>query len=309
MLDSLRALTVGAVLLGVSFAGPHAALAQADPTEAVRAALKGVADAFNKHDAAAFAAAWSEDAVYADPEGGVELAGREAIRAWYAQVFQDQPTAALKADVSGVELQGDSHAFVRGTAEVTAEGAEPDRTSFLAELVKEGDHWLIASVEEDDPDPLTDLDWLVGDWKDDREGSSIESTFAWDGGGRFLVRKYTVADEDGEKRTGTQYIVGDAASGRLRSWVFDSEGAVAEGDWAAKDDHWAIHWTATLADGSEASATQIVKPVDEDTFEVKWSDIDVDGDMRPSTEPVTVRRVATAAPAAAPPSAEGAKHE
>jgi hypothetical protein len=47
--------------------------------------------------------------------------------------------------------------------------------------------------------------------------------------------------------------------------------------------------TATLPDRRIASATQVLKPIDEDAFEVKWSDIDVDGDMRPSTDPVTVR--------------------
>lgn len=257
----------------------------------MRQALAGLAQAFNKHDAAAFAALWVEDAIYTDPVGGVQLDGRPQIQAWYAQLFKDQPQAALKAEVSSIELDGDSRAFVRGMSEVTDGSGEPVRTSFLAELVKSNNQWLVASIEENDPDPLADLEWLVGDWKDDREGPSIESTFAWEGNGRFLVRKYTGSDENGPKRTGTQYIVGDAASGTLRSWVFDSEGALAEGAWAARDDHWAIHWSVTLPNGRIASATQVLKPIDEDTFEVKWSDIDVDGDMRPSTEPVTVRRV------------------
>lgn len=286
------------VLVAISGGGRGpAAYAEDSPQEAaVRQTLAALGQAFNAHDAAAFGAAWTEDAVYADPVGGVQVDGRTQIQAWYAQLFKEQPQASLKAEISAIEFDGDARAFVRGRSEVTPGGGEPVVTSFLAELVKTKDQWLVASVEESDPDPLTDLEWLVGDWKDDREGPSIESTFAWEGNGRFLVRKYTISDENGPKRTGTQYVVGDAASGTLRSWVFDSEGALAEGQWTAKDDHWAIHWTVTLPNGRVASATQVLKPVDQDTFEVKWSDIDVDGDMRPSTDPVTVRRVvATAA--------------
>jgi uncharacterized protein (TIGR02246 family) len=295
MVDRMRAALVSAALFGVSLCGTQAAWGQVDPAEPVRAALKSFAQAFNKHDAAAVAAAWTEDAVYTDPAGGAELIGRAQIQEWYAQLFKDCPQAALKAEIMDTEFAGDAKIFVRGTAEVTGGEGEPERSSFVAALVKQGDRWLVASVEESGPDPLADLNWLVGDWKDDREGPPIDSTFAWEGNSRFLVRKYTITDEDGSLRTGTQYIAGNAATGQLRSWVFDSEGAVAEGDWAAKDDHWAIHWHATLPDGRHASATQVLKPIDEDAFEVKWSDVDVDGHMRPSTDPVTVRRVAAAA--------------
>ena len=134
----------------------------------MRQALAGLAQAFNKHDAAAFAALWVEDAIYTDPVGGVQLDGRPQIQAWYAQLFKDQPQAALKAEVSSIELDGDSRAFVRGMSEVTDGSGEPVLTSFLAELVKSNDQWLVAAVEENDPDTLADLEWLVGDWKDNR---------------------------------------------------------------------------------------------------------------------------------------------
>jgi uncharacterized protein (TIGR02246 family) len=271
---------------------------------AVRKSLAGLAQAFNKHDAAGVAAAWAENAVYVDLASGIELAGREKIQAHYAQLFQQQPQIKLTAKISKIEVEDDTRAFVRGNAEVTVGDGEPTVTSFLAELVQEKGRWLLLSVEEDDPDPLADLDWLVGDWKDEGDGRSVRSTFAWDPGGRFLVRKYSIADESGAERTGTQYIVWDPASGEIRSWVFGSEGGFGEATWTPRDDHWAIHWTATLVDGRQASATQVLKPIDQDSFQVQWTDIDIDGELRPSTEPVTVRRVASEAA-----NTGGANHE
>lgn len=290
-------LSLTAIVLAAIGGSRQATFADDSPQQAiVRQTLASLGQAFNQHDAAAFAAAWSDNGVYADPRSGIELRGRQQIQDWYAEHFKLQPATKLTAQVTEMEFEGQSHVFVRGAAEVTAGDGEPNRTSFLAELVKENDRWLVASVEENDVDPLVDLNWLVGDWKDDGEGPSIKSSFAWEGNGRFLVRKYSIANAEGPARTGTQYIVADGATGGLRSWVFDSEGALAQGEWMAKDDHWAIHWTVTLPNGRVASATQVLKPIDDDTFDVKWSDIDVDGDMRPSTDPVTVRRVvATAA--------------
>ena len=277
------------IFIGVS---RQAAFADDSPQEAaVRQTLASLGQAYNQHDAAAFAAAWTDGGVYADPSDGNELRGREQIKSWYSAQFKLQPDTKLTAKITEIEFEGDAHAFVRGTAEVTAAAGEPNRTSFLAELVKVNDRWSVASVEESDPDPLVDLAWLVGDWKDDDAGTSIESSCTWDAGGRMLLRKFSIVDDSGEKRSGTQYIVWDAARGELRSWVFGSQGIVGEGRWEQFDDRWAIHWTATLADGRPASATQVIKPVDEDSFQVQWTDIDVDGELRPSTDLITVRRV------------------
>ncbi len=272
--------------------------------EAVRQSLTGLAQAFNSHDAAAFAANWTEGAVYADPANGVELTGREAILEHYATLFKEQPQVTLAAKITDIELKGNEQAFVRGTAEVTSGKEKSSLSSFLAELALQDGKWLVVSVEESDLDPLEDLAWLVGSWKDDGTGPSIASTFAWDAGGRSLVRKYSITEENGEQKSGTQYIVWDSGLGQIRSWVFSSSGTVGQGEWEQHEDRWAIHWTATLADGRPASATQVITPVDEDSFQVEWTDIDIDGDMRPSTDKIIVRRVVAASA-----NSEGTPHE
>jgi uncharacterized protein (TIGR02246 family) len=293
-----RLVLAGAVLASV--ASLYAASGEDNPQLAeVRETLKQFGEAYNKHDAAALGQLWAENAVYSDPLEGLTLTGREAIQEWYSQLFQEEPQTTLKAQIGELQIDGDSHARVRGTVEVSSGEGEPNCTSFLAELIKAEGKWLVASVEEDDPDPLSDLGWLVGDWQDEKGSPTIRSNVSWDTGGRFLVRKYSITQEEGTERTGTQYIVWDPRLSEIRTWVFDSEGAVGEGRWQQKDDHWSIHWTATLVDGRQATATQALKPVDNDAFEVQWTDIDVDGEMRPSSGVVTVRRVpeATSQPA------------
>jgi uncharacterized protein (TIGR02246 family) len=289
-----RLAIAGAILiLAVSL---EATTTEENPESAnVRKTLQEFGAAYNKHDAVALGQIWAENAVYSDPQVGTTLEGREAIQEWYTQLFQDEPQTVLKAEISDLEIDGEAHARVRGTAEVSSKDGESSRTSFLAELIKAEGKWLVASVEEDDPDPLSDMSWLVGDWQDEQGGPTIRSNVSWDAGGRFLVRKYAIAKEDGSERTGTQYIVWDPRLSEIRTWVFDSEGAVGEGRWQHKDDHWAIHWTATLVNGRQATATQTLKGVDHDSFEVQWTDIDVDGEMRPSTGVVTVRRITDAA--------------
>ncbi len=262
---------------------------------AVRAALAELGQAFNRRDAAGVAAAWTEDAIYVDLGTGELLAGREAIEGHYARLFTDEPQLQLTARLSGIELAGPSQAFVRGVAEVAGAEGEPSTTSFLAELSLVDGKWLLVSVEEDDPDPMNDLAWLVGDWQDEGDSLAVQSSIRWNSTGRFLIRTYSLQTADGQLRRGTQYIAWDANRQEMRSWAFSAEGAIAEGVLVPAEDHWAIHWTSTLADGRTASATQVLKPIDQDTFEVHWADIDVDGDLRPSTEPVTVRRVASTA--------------
>ncbi len=267
-------------------------VAAEDPREAeVRKALAALGRAFNAHDAAAVAQAWVDQGVLYDAGAGLHIEGRPAIQQHYARLFQASPKPTLQAEISAVEFTAQGAALVRGSAAVAAGEGAAEVTDFVAELSREGDRWLLTSVEETDHDPLSDLEWLVGDWLDEEGAGRAKSTFAWNESGDYLVRTWSTPAEDETSRSGTQYIAWDAGRGQLRTWAFSSTGAVAEGHWSPQADHWAIHWLGRLADGRAATAIQILKPIDADSFQVQWTNIEVDGLLRPSTEPVTVRRV------------------
>lgn len=273
-----------------------AAFAADDPREVeVRKSLAALGREFNARNAPAVAQAWTDRGVLRDAGAGLLLEGRPAIQEHYAKLFQASPQVTLHAEIKAVDFSGDAIALVRGTATVSQSEDSAEVTDFVAELRREQGGWLLTTVEETDHDPLIDLEWLVGDWEDEDSAGRARSTFSWNDSGDYLMRTWSIQAEDGAARSGTQYIAWDAGRGRLRTWAFNSAGAVAEGHWSPQADHWAIHWLGTLAGGRVATAIQVLRPIDEDSFQVQWTNIDVDGQLRPATEPVTVRRVRTVA--------------
>lgn len=91
---------------------------------------KRALDAFNRHDADAFAALYAEDAVAPDPQYAEPLRGRDAIRKDIEAFFQAFPDVQAKV-VSDFLVNGDTVAFeveITGTHTgplVTPDGAIP----------------------------------------------------------------------------------------------------------------------------------------------------------------------------------------
>jgi hypothetical protein len=83
--------------------------------------------------------------------------------------------------------------------------------------------------------------------------------------------------------------------GKIRSWVFDSEGGFGEGVWRRVGNDWNVETTSTLNDGSQGSATNIYTPIDDNTFTWKLVDRQVDGEPQGDIDEIPVcRRVAVA---------------
>src|SRR5262245_57456980 len=67
---------------------------QAD-REAIRATVREFTVAFNRGDAAAVAAQWTDQGEYHD-DGGTSLRGREAIEQAYRELFKDTPNRTIE---------------------------------------------------------------------------------------------------------------------------------------------------------------------------------------------------------------------
>jgi hypothetical protein len=166
--------------------------------------------------------------------------------------------------------------------------------------VKQNGQWLIdriSEVEKEKPLPsnyehLKELEWMIGSWHDDdpRPSVEIQTDCAWTKNKNFMTRSFAFAIGDQVKKSGMQIIGWDAANKQIRSWVFDSDGGFAEGTWKRKGDRWVIENTATLPDGSRASATNIMTKLDDNSF--KWESVnrELDGELMPNVEPVLVVR-------------------
>ena len=276
-------------------------VAQADHAEdetAIRQAVQSYVAAFNKGDAAAVAAHWSENGEWINPTGD-RIKGREAIAAEMAAYFAEGKGQHVEVTDMTIRFLAPTVAVEEGTVQVTRAGESPSDSTYIAVHVKQGAEWKMDSVRETAAprpprsayDKLKPLDWMVGTWVDrDEQGGAVETTCGWTKNNNFLLRSFSVRLEGRVHMQGTQIVGWDAANERIRSWVFDSAGGFAEGVWTRDGDRWQVKTLQTLADGAKASSINIITPIDDDSF--TWQSIgrEIAGELQPNLGPVTVVR-------------------
>ncbi len=289
------------VLVGLLIAGqPVFCAEKAEGPEAerhIRAALKSYVEVFNRGDAAAVAAHWSEQGEYTSPDGE-KLTGRKAIQEAFAKLFAENKGLKIEVDQPTVRLEKPDLAIEEGIAVVSSEGRAPEATAYVATHVKEDGSWKLKRVEEVVPsaaashyEQLQALDWMVGEWVDEDEGSSLRTVCQWTKNKNFLTRSFSVSIGDQIELEGTQIVGWDPLRQTIRSWVFDSDGGFGVGLWSQNGDRWVVKQLHVLADGRQASATNVIRRIDDDSF--TWQSIgrEVDGQMLPNVEEVTIVRV------------------
>jgi uncharacterized protein (TIGR02246 family) len=261
--------------------------------------------AFNKHDREALADLWSPQGVYVDRETGARFTGRDAIIADLKTVFEERPEVQLDASLTEVRFVKPDVAVVEGQASSSVPGEEAGRMSFSAILVKQGDQWLVDSVEEsaiaapETPyDALKDLEWMVGHWVDETDDAAVDTVVRWSKNRSFLIRSFNITLGDEDSHEGTQVIGWDPVEKRIRSWIFDSDGSFGEGAWFRNGDTWMSRVTVTLADGRLASGTQVFTPAGEGRYTVETIGREIGGEPSPSAGPINVVRADETADAA-----------
>jgi uncharacterized protein (TIGR02246 family) len=268
------------------------------PAEAaIRECAPAYVKAFNARDAKALADQWSPEAVYVNRSTGEEVIGREAIAAQYETLFQAQPDLKIEVSVESIRFLSPNVAVEHGTSKFLSPQAEPEEIDYTAVYVQRDGKWLLDRVTDDARvvvtshyEQLKSLEWLVGNWVDQDEEATIETECNWAKNQNFLVRSFTIAVEDRIDMSGMQVIGWDAAAKAIRSWTFDSEGGFAEATWTHQGDQWFIHNNGVLADGRKATMTNLVKPVDDDSFTWQTVERTVGGELLPNIDAVTIVR-------------------
>jgi uncharacterized protein (TIGR02246 family) len=252
--------------------------------------------AFNKGDVKALTAMFAEDAEWVD-DGGNVLNGREEIAAHFKNAFLANKGRTIDIDVESIRpLTGDVM-LEKGTTTVVDPGGRTAVGSYTAVHVKKGDAWLTTQFTETGSPlagnasrQLSELDWLVGTWKDNEEGIQATSTIEKALNDNFLTWTYSVVAPDGSESNGTQVIGWDPTLGKIRSWVFDSDGGFSEKVWTQDGRRWLLQTRSVLPDGGQGSEEQTLTYVDKNSFTWSSASRQLDGETLPNISTVKVIR-------------------
>jgi len=138
--------------------------------------------------------------------------------------------------------------------------------------------------------PLEELDWMVGEWIDDGEDSTITTECSWTKNRKFLKRSFKVKIDEEVTLEGDQSVGWDPIAGQIRSWTFDSEGGIGQGRWIQDGNRWLVKVSFVLADGARASALNVYTHVDADTIRWQSTNREIAGELQPNIPEVTVVR-------------------
>ncbi len=281
------------------------ARADEQPTGKGRRAQEFIA-AFNKGDARAVAAFWTEDATYTDLDGR-QHKGRATIEKLYARVFAENKGATLKIHPSSVKVLTPDVGIEEGVTEVTPAGGGPgSAAAFTAVFVKQGGEWLIQNLTESVPQPPSNakhfegIDWLLGSWTTEADkgtGEAMTASYAWAENRNFIVSHFATTLKGVPVTGGTQWIGWDAVDKQIRSWTFYSGGGFGDAVWKKDgDNRWAVEVTGRTADGKRVSATNVITKVDNDRATWQMTKLTVNGEQADDPRPMKMQRVKPEAP-------------
>lgn len=170
-------------------------------------------------------------------------------------------------------------------------------SKYMAVHVKVDGKWKLSTVRDtrvETPSTyghLEHLSWLVGSWKAEVRGATMNMDCRWVAGKSFIERNYSVTKAGEVLSSGVQIIGWDSSTRTVRSWTFAAGGGYASGAWTPRENGWAITTSGTAADGTPTRAVNLLTIIDHDA--VTWRSVDrVAGQARLADEDeVLLRRV------------------
>ncbi len=83
----------------------------------------------------------------------------------------------------------------------------------------------------------------------------------------------------------------DPATGKLKSWTFESDGSIGTSKWGRTETGWRADVSSTTGDGELVRAVTIIKPSSRNAFTFESIDRTVDGEKVANIAPVQVTRI------------------
>jgi len=288
--------TAAVLILALSASAAEKKRAATSDEDAIRAAVESYVAAYNRGDAKAVAAHWSESGEWISP-AGQRFQGRQAIERELEALFAANKGVRIEVLQPSIRTVSKDVAVEEGTVRVIRPDEPPADSTYLAIHVKKDGQWKLDSVHETEiaeaapaATPLQDLAWLVGEWIDENPEATVEAAVTWTKNKTFLNYTFRVSAPGMDDLEGTQVIGWDPAAGTIRSWMFDSDGGFGEGTWTKKGPSWTVKFSQVLPDGRKASATNVYTPLDANSFTWKSIGRKLGDEFQPNVEDTRVVR-------------------
>jgi len=279
---------------------PATAFAESSPaTEAAKLAqaqAEKYRAAFDQADVKALSALYANDVEYTT-EAGELILGQKAVVDGLTKYFAKNKGSKLALQTESARLVTPEVLLERGLSTLISPAGTSEFNRYAVTYVKKGDDWLITEVSEAAlpganaaTQALGEIAWMVGSWKDNSPGITVETHADWTKQNHFLRRSFSVTRTGQNTVEGTEVIGYDPVKGRLRSWIFDSEGGFGEGAWTQEGNRWLVNTKATAPDGSQSSSQHIITKIDDNKY--TWESINRvrDGEVLPNLEKIEVVR-------------------
>ena len=259
---------------------------------AIKAAGQSFLKAFMAGDARGLAAHWTAEGEYI-ADDGTAIRGRAEIEKAYAKRFgKKSAVTTARMEQTSLRFPSQDTAIEEGYFRIQTDKDPPTTSKYSLLLVREGGKWLMAVVREwpHAGASLHDLEWLLGTWVARRDDTEVRTKYEWWGEKRFIRVNITIKQRD-HVLTGFQMIGKDGSTGQIRSWAFDTDGNFGEATWTRDGKKWVQDAAGVLADGSVLSATNLLTPIDDDTFTFQSVERSIGGEEAADIPPVRVTRV------------------
>jgi uncharacterized protein (TIGR02246 family) len=263
--------------------------------ELIRKSSQDFARAFEKGDAKAVAAMWTENGEFREPNGKT-LVGRAAIEKAYDEFFKANSGAKMEVLVKSVRFPAKDLAIEEGLLRHSRGPKDlPATTAYVAVHIREGSQWKIALASEGGTgqDRLEDLDWLLGEWTTKVKEDTLKLSFVRDPKKSVIMGTFTRTPPGKEPVSGSIRIALDPETGQIRSWGFEDDGAHSQSLWVCDGKNWILDSRGVLADGTPTAERIVLQRVSPDV--ITWRAIDrLLGDTRLNdTTPMRLTRAAS----------------
>ncbi|MDB5336237.1 MAG: hypothetical protein JWN70_1856 [Planctomycetaceae bacterium] len=272
---------------------PAAVDARAKDRSAIRETLGSFAKTFESRDAKKVAAYWTAEGEHQTTHGAT-VRGREALEKAFSEYFAVTPEVQAELQPSALRFISKDSAIEEGLVTIRHGATEsPTHANYTAFLVREEDRWRLAILSEtpNRAESISDLNWLVGEWKTTGTGGAeIRTSYSWDANKKFIHAQFSI--KEGERAFSGKQVIGvDPATGAIHSWTFEANGGIGEADWSRDGDHWLLDAGGTLPDGRTLKESNILRRVNDDTFTWQSTNRLLDDNEVADLAPVKVTRI------------------